>query len=197
MNFNYRNLIVDNIFTKEEIDQIYLHVAQTPEEQKKLVTEFGHIAYFSWLPENIVSTITESARSITNLDIELKELSFARYSTAMNGKPLLFPHLDETFKEPRLTFDIQVKATLDWPLVVEGREYTLKDNQALTFSGTHQIHWRKHIEFTDDDYVDMIFCHFSLVGAEPNTLDQNHYAPLVRAREEWSRKYWAEKESTN
>lgn len=197
MNFNYRNLIVDNIFTKKEIDEIYEHVSKTPEDQKKLVTEFGHVAHFSWLPQNIVDTIVEAARSITNLDIELRELSFARYSTAMGGKPLLFPHLDETFKEPRLTFDIQVDATIDWPLVVEGREFTLKNNQALTFSGTHQVHWRKHIEFSDSDYVDMIFCHFALVGAEINTLGEDHYMPLMKHRDEWTKKYWEEKESTN
>ena len=81
--------------------------------------------------------------------------------------PKLFPHFDG-FPEPRLTFDYQIGSNTSWPLVVEDREYVLKDNQALTFSGTHQIHWRVHKDFSETDYLDMIFFHLKQKNAAPN-----------------------------
>ena len=43
---------------------------------------------------------------------------------------------------------------------------------AAAFSGTHQIHWRKPLEFKDGDFVEMLFCHFSLEDSLPITLDE-------------------------
>lgn len=195
MKFNYKNLVVDNIFTDVEIGDIYKHVDATEDSKRQLIEDFGHIAYYSWLPPHIVDKIITTVQELTNINVELINLSFARYSSASGIEPKLFPHVDETFKEPRLTFDIQVSSTLDWPIIVEGRSFTLKDNQALTFSGTHQIHWRDHVTFGPNDYVDMIFCHFGEVGAEKDTLGDDHYMPLIRRRDILSEKYWQEKEN--
>jgi hypothetical protein len=73
--------------------------------------------------------------------------------------PNLDFHIDSVFTKPMLTFDIQMRSTLDWPIIVNEKEYSLKDNQALTFSGTHQVHSRKPVAFKEDDVCDMIFCH--------------------------------------
>lgn len=162
MQFDYENLVIDNVFSEEEIAQIYDHINSTPEDRKLFVEVFSHTAYLSWMPQNIVDTIVKKAQETIGTPIVLRELSFARYSIVderFNVK--LTPHRDETFREPRLTVDIQLKSNVDWPITVEGRDYQLKDNQALTFAGTHQIHWRPKIEFKDGDFLDMIFCHFS------------------------------------
>lgn len=176
MDYSYRNLIVDSIFSEEDIAKIYGHVNNTSESKKQLEENLGHVAYFSWLPEDIVTKIVSVAQSVSDKRLELRELSFARYEASLT--PRLHPHLDTVFKEPRLTFDIQVGGNVSWDLIVEGRSYTLKNNQALTFSGTHQIHWRPKRIFEDGEYLDMIFCHFSEVGATPNTLGDEHYLPL-------------------
>ena len=55
--------------------------------------------------------------------------------------------------------------------MVSNREFTLKDNEALTFSGTHQVHWRKHKDFDDKDFIEMLFCHFSLENKVPITIE--------------------------
>lgn len=155
------NFIIDNIFTDEEIGVIYNHIDNTPEDKKFLHTAFGHTAYFSWLPDSIIKKIEKVVSENFDKPLVLRELSFARYDTSGGRKPLLFPHFDETFKEQRITIDIQVRSTRPWAIVVEDKPFTLKDNQALVFSGTHQIHWREKVEFADNDCVDMIFCHFS------------------------------------
>jgi hypothetical protein len=68
--------------------------------------------------------------------------------------------------------DVQLKSNINWPIVVEGKEIQLGDNDAVTFSGTHQIHWRAPLEFKDGDFIDMLFCHFSLKDSMPITLNE-------------------------
>lgn len=171
-----KNFIIDNIFTNEEIDQLYEHINNTPEDKKYNHPSFGHTAYFSWVPEAISKKIEKIANDNSDKPLVLRELSFARYDT--NGgtrTPLLFPHYDDPFKEQRITVDIQVKSTLPWAIVVEDESFTLKDNQALVFSGTHQIHWREKASFSDTDYMDMIFCHFSEPLDVAEKISDEHY----------------------
>lgn len=189
MRFDLPNIIVDEIFSDEEIAQIYEHVDNTPKDKQGVVAIFGQTAFHSWLPQNIVDKIVARAQSISDTPIKLRELSFARYSYDSGHKPALIPHTDETFKEPRLTFDIQLKSSRPWAIVVEGVPYTLEDNQALVFAGTHQVHWREKIEFEQDDYMDMIFCHFSADTDEENTLGPDHEALMQSKRDEWFKIY--------
>lgn len=183
------NIIVDNVFTEDEIAQIYEHVDNTPEEKKNYQEVFAHTAYFSWMPDTIVNKIVKVANDNFGSKLVLKELSFARYENSRGMNPLLFPHYDEAFKEQRITFDIQLKASLPWSIIVEDAPYTLKDNQALFFSGTHQVHWREKIVFNKDDYVDMIFCHFS--EENPDTTAEEHYEAMNKKVKLFRDQYYA------
>lgn len=197
--FELENKIVEDIFTEQEIQDIYDHVAHLQQDKGELVEVFSHKAYHGWLPQHIVEKIISKAQSAVDEPIQLEEMSFASYQKYREELPVqLIPHFDETFRERRLTFDIQVRSNRDWPLVVEGREYTLKDNQALIFSGTHQIHWRKKTEFKEGDQVDMIFCHFKPVNVEPNELGpyiqdypnkSKHDKLMTDKRTEWEKFY--------
>jgi hypothetical protein len=185
------NFVIDNIFTDEEISIIYDHVNNTPEEKRYLQDCFGHTAYFSWLPESIIKKIEKVVAENFDMPLVLRELSFARYDTADGKKPALYPHFDETFQEQRVTVDIQVKSTMPWAIVVEDSPYVLKDNQALVFGGTHQIHWREKVEFSDADYVDMIFCHFSepIGVAIPNSPE--HLKEMSEKQQKYRDAYYA------
>lgn len=203
MDTNQPNLIVGPIFTEEEIEAIYNHIDNTPEEQQNLITIFSHKAYHSWLPDSIVEKITAAAQSTTDEKIVLRELSFARYAKFEEDLPVqLPPHSDEGFREPRLTFDIQLKSNRDWAIVVEGRSYLLKDNEALTFSGTHQIHWREQATFQGDDFMDMVFAHFSRADYVPYELghraegfgaQQEHDIIMYEKLEYWQKIYESSK----
>lgn len=189
-NFSINN-IIDGVLDQDDKDKIYSHVSQAGPDQIRFIGEFAQIVYLNWLPQSVVDKLTKIAQETTDVPIELRELSFCRYAKVPDKDvaPNLFPHLDETFKEPRLTLDVQVESTLDWPLVVEGKEFSLKDGQALTFSGTHQVHWRKKVEFSNEDYVDMIFCHFSEVGVDREVLTWEHYGPLLDRRDQIMTEY--------
>lgn len=172
MNFDYKNLIIDNIFTDSEIEDIYKHV-ETAGDRKRFLDYYSQTAYFNWLPQHIVDTIVAKAQATIDTPIMLRELSFARYEKQSDDIPVqLTPHRDETFREPRLTVDIQIKSNIDWLISVEGREYQLKDNQALTFAGTHQVHWRPKRSFKDGEFLDMIFAHFSAKDYTENELGE-------------------------
>lgn len=174
MYYDYENKIVKDVFTEQELADIYAHVNSTPDEQKKFVDYFSHTAHLTWMPDHIVSAIEKRMAAEHDEDLVLRELSFARYSKEQDNIAVqLTPHRDESFEEGRITFDIQVGSNVSWPLVVEGKEFTLEDNQALLFAGTHQVHWRTKREFETGEHVDMIFCHFSSANWENEDLGNN------------------------
>ncbi len=173
------NTIVKDVFTRDEINEIYKAVQNN--SGGDFIKVHAQANTFIQLPDTIIDKVTKIAREITGNDkIEVAEYCHARYNNVTSNcgkyhyKPSLFPHYDETFKEPRFTFDYQINGNVDWPLIVEpDQEFTLKNNEALTFSGTHQIHWRKPQEFADDQFVEMIFFHFSEPGAAPKGEEVN------------------------
>ena len=168
-----KNKIISNIFTEEEIDIIYQHIEQAPESKTFYQKDFSYISYNSVLPEKIIDKIKEIVNHNFDQPLVLRELCFARYKIVSGKNPKLYPHYDDTFNEQRVTFDIQVKASIPWNIIIEETPFLLKDNEALIFSGTDQIHWREKVIFKEDDFVDMIFCHFSEENPEKLSLD--HY----------------------
>lgn len=159
------NKIYKDILTQDEIDQIYKIVESSNVVGTQVVPIYAQKAYHFMLPENITNKIESFVNSISKHRLKLTEISFASYSKEFGDLPLLSPHFDNTFKEPRFTFDVQLKSNISWPIIVRGQSFTLNDNEALIFSGTHQIHWREFREFKDGDFIDMLFCHFSLADS--------------------------------
>jgi hypothetical protein len=165
MKHDEANIVVDNVLTEEEIAQLLDAVNNS--HGHDFVAIHCQTNNFIDIPQNIVDKFTKYARDISGNDnLVLTEFCHSDYKNReVNGKryrPSLFPHYDETFKAPRFTLDYQLRGTLDWPIIVEpDTRLVLKDNQAATFSGTNQIHWREPTEFSDTDSVEMIFCHFS------------------------------------
>lgn len=161
--FETPNEIHDNIFTDQEIEDIYNAIENSNTDNTNLIPIYRQRAYFCNMPQNIRDRVTGLATSIFNQRVRLTEISFANYSKQSGMEdPILSPHFDNTFEEPRLTLDVQLLSNFTWPIVVEGKSISLKNNQATTFSGTHQIHWREYREFKDTDSIDMLFCHFSI-----------------------------------
>jgi hypothetical protein len=175
------NVIVEDIFTQEEINTIYQAVSNN--SGSSFVEPHSQANTFIQLPDSIIDKVTAKARELSgNNNLVVTEYCHARYANVTSHcgkfhfKPSLFPHFDETFKEPRFTFDYQINGNVDWPIVVApDKKFVLKNNQAVTFSGTHQIHWREPLHFTDDQYVEMIFFHFSDPSAEPKSEELNEH----------------------
>jgi len=165
MNPDIENKIIDNIFTEEQINRIYEYVSKCPKEKIKNQNPWGQTVFY--IKEfdsrhdgalDIFETIENIIKKEYGKEMKILGIQFARYDTNSHIMPNLDFHIDSVFTKPMLTFDIQMKSTLDWPIIVKNKEYTLKDNQALTFSGMHQVHSRKPVMFKNNDICDMIFC---------------------------------------
>ena len=158
------NQIYKNVFTEEEIKDLYELIDTQKSEKTTTIPIYAQKVWFEQPPESVVNKIILLANKIYKDPIKLEEISFARYSKEYGDMPILTPHFDNVFSTPRFTVDIQVRSNISWPIVVQDRAFTLKDNEALTFSGTNQVHWREHREFKDGDFIEMIFAHFSVEG---------------------------------
>lgn len=162
-----KNEIYKNVFTNKEIEDLYQAIDIKQREKTSTNPFYAQKTWFVPLPESVINKINSVAKEIYDEPVTLKEVSFARYSKEYGEMPILTPHFDNAFPSPRVTIDIQIKSNIDWPIVVNNQSFTLKDNDALTFSGTNQIHWREYKEFKDDDFIEMIFAHFS-IDSEPS-----------------------------
>lgn len=153
-----RNIISNSKNMKIESstwDDIYLNVVELVEDKW-----FGRVQITlppEEYPEHIVKKLTEAAK---NLDPNCypKYISFARYSLEY-GYPQLTPHMDNPKKESFL-FDIQLDANINWPIVVDGEEFSLENNDILVIDVQRQVHWRKPKKFKNDNYVEMLFVSF-------------------------------------
>lgn len=168
MLIDQENVIIDNFFTVEETESLYDYIDQQPNEIKMVHDRIKYIGYMCGVPDNIFKKVEQVAKSHFDMDLELTEISFSRYIGDSSNTPILKPHIDD-FDGARLTIDIQIKSNTDWSLFVEGEEFFLKDNQALVFAGTHQVHWRDPRVLKDGEQLDMLFCHLTIKDNTDNT----------------------------
>ena len=137
---NLKNFVIDDVLTEDEKLYIYQKIKQASDSNtKKIVATLGHTTYFFDVDEEFKNSLVQKIQKYFDDELVITELSAARYHNSSGFIPKLHPHYDG-FAESRVTFDIQLDSTVDWPIVIEDREFTLKNNQALIFSGTDQIH---------------------------------------------------------
>jgi hypothetical protein len=170
-NQDFRVRIADNVLLPEHIEEIYEIVNNTSEDNTRVQPWAGHKVWDVNFSKEIEDRITSVAQAIVEDEVILDfDYSFARYSPKFGYLCKLFPHYD-TRDSQRITFDIQLRASEPWSVVVENIPYPLEDNQALMFAGTQQIHWREDKNISPDAEIDMIFCH--LVYKKSRPLDDN------------------------
>jgi hypothetical protein len=180
-NQDFEPIIVDNIFTPEQIAKIYDVVNSTPEENTALKTWAGHKAWHVRLGADIEEAINVHVRKLFGDKLYLnQDYSFARYDQSYGYKAKLFPHTDMRDSQ-RITFDIQLHADEPWAVIVEDKHYFLKDNQALLFAGTQQPHWREKKDIAFESKIDMIFCHLEYKDPQPYD-DHQHNVLFERTR---------------
>lgn len=170
-NQDFEPRVVSNVLLPKHIEEIYSTIANLPEEKTRVQPWAGHKIWDTTFSKEIEDRISAVAQSVLGDGVVLNyDYSFARYSKKFGYECKLFPHYD-TRESQRITFDIQLRASEPWAVVVENKSFTLEDNQALIFAGTQQIHWRENIQISEDAEIDMIFCHLEYV--DPKPLDEN------------------------
>ncbi len=182
------NKIIKNILSEEQIKKVYEVVDSTPDDRTRLQTRLGHKAYLVGLGDDIKKRLESVVQEHYGKDWVLNDYQFARYSKKYGYEPKLYAHFDDAFQTHRLTLDVQVHSTVSWPIVVEGKEFLLNDNEGVVFSGTDQIHWRTNLELSDDDVVDMIFCHCENINDPRNPITKEHLDEMHKREKIWADK---------
>lgn len=182
------NKIIKEIFNEDQIRHIYEVVNSTSDEMTILQKRLGHKAYLVGLGEDIRLHLESIVQKYYGEDWILNDYQFARYSKKFGYEPKLYPHYDDAFDHHKLTLDIQLYSTVSWPIVVEGDEFVLNNNDGVVFSGTDQIHWRSPLELSEDDIVDMVFCHCEKKPEFNDIITMEHKADMKEKEMNWSKK---------
>jgi len=128
---NLENFVIDDVLTEDEKTYVYEKIKEANERNsKKIVATLGHTTYFFDVSEDFKNKIIAKIQKYFNDELVITELSAAKYHNATGFVPKLHPHYDG-FSESRVTFDIQLDSTIEWPIVVEGKEFTLKNGSEL------------------------------------------------------------------
>lgn len=88
---------------------------------------------------------------------------YCEYNTKY-GQMSLPIHRDRN--KDNLCFDYQISSNVDWPIIIDGKEYSLKDNSAITMRPRIQDHGRTVTEFEEDSFVKMLFTFWRKRGIE-------------------------------
>jgi hypothetical protein len=171
-NQDFNPLVVSDVLLPEHIVEIYETIANLPEEKTRIQPWAGHKIWDTSFSKSLEDRISSVAQSVLGNNVRLNyDYSFARYSKKFGYECKLFPHYD-TRESQRMTFDIQLRASEPWAIIVENKKFLLQDNQALIFAGTQQIHWRENIQILEDAEIDMLFCHLEYTDSKPLDKDQ-------------------------
>lgn len=107
----------------------------------------------------LLNSKTNQAREIFKSDTLLPTYSFF---VEYFGNASLMKHKD--MNACTYTLDLCLYQTEPWDLWIEGKNYTLLENEALAYYGEAQEHWREKIPNPESQVISMIFLHY----AEPN-----------------------------
>ena len=145
----------------ENVDELYSYINN--KDNPRISEGTGYFAYFLDMPQRVRDRLIGIAISETmdqEIDFTPKDIGFhiARYTLDSNFPPKLDPHTDKFVEYPCVIISIQLDSNISWPLAVNEDVYELDRNQAIIFSGSHQIHWRPEREFKDGEYIDVLLC---------------------------------------
>lgn len=185
------NILIEHIFTEEEYSHLYNNINNTPQSRISRVADTGYFAIGDPIDEKLDTVILNHLEKITGTKLKKYMAHHARYTKDQSSAPILRPHYDVGLEFATVSLSIVLNTTIDWDIFAEGTKFNAKTNQAVTFSGSHQIHWRPTIEFGDNDYYDIIVCQYMEIDPIPITDEhrRNMENRLMKVLREWELDY--------
>lgn len=144
------------------------------------VDSLGYIAYIGKFNQEFVNHIKTLVEEKVQMPLQGGGIHFARYTNKSGSKPQLPVHFDMSLDSPHLTLSVQLDTTMDWELCAYQHSATLAKNEALVFSGSHQLHWRPEQEFSDEDYFDILVCQFKV---NDDKLPEDHFKNMFELKD--------------
>jgi hypothetical protein len=192
---NLKPKLITNLFTEEEYASLYdqINKYSAIPEYVRVVDELGYTSTGLFLNNDISSVLWKKIGTELGISIERISTHYARYSLQSGHKPLLMPHYDRALTKSMFSLAIVLDSTFDWDIYVEGEKFVPRKNDAVLFSGSHQVHWRPDVEFKEDDYYDIVVCQFEEQTQEDLTLSEKHIEAMNERNGlwclEWERLY--------
>lgn len=196
--YDFEPILIDNVFTDQELFSIYdtrFRVAPEcilPDGSQYVFADesCGYITCVYPLKESIRNKIENIIQDNVPIKVKSDGNHIPRYTLESGSKPQLRPHYDVGMKTASFTLSIQLDSTKSWDLYVKDKCFNLKKNQAVLFSGSHQIHWRPDIEFSENDYYDIIVCQAIEDSDDPIILDNEHKEKMQKDVNSFLEKYF-------
>ena len=177
---------IDNFFTQDLMDLVYENVYETM--QKGLDEQndkYAHMFKFAnngfitlskgWDPK-IREAVKNKGQELGQNFIDDKNVAmiFARYSPDSGNPPTLTPHADVVANKIIYTATVKLKSSKQWDFYVKDTKFEmLNEGSSVWFTGNQDVHWRPDLEFSPDDYYDILLCQvWSDIENEP--YPENH-----------------------
>lgn len=184
---NLKPKLITNLFTEEEYASLYdqINKYSAIPEYVRVVDELGYTSTGLFLNNDISSVLWKKIGTELGISIERISTHYARYSLQSGHKPLLMPHYDRALTKSMFSLAIVLDSTFDWDIYVEGEKFVPRKNDAVLFSGSHQVHWRPDVEFKEDDYYDIMVCQFEEDTEENLVLTSDHKERMDEINGQW------------
>lgn len=126
-------------------------------DPKKIVHMSRQLVEFD-CPKEVEEVMDSYAKPFYKEDLVLCHYNYIRYDLEYgDGKyvPMLPPHIDAD--ENLVTFNFQIGGNIDdWQLVVAGKHYDLKTNDAVVFSAVNHVHWRPKRKWKPGEFLEIV-----------------------------------------
>jgi hypothetical protein len=178
-----QNFIIQNVFNDDQLSHINDILKKN--EQNILLDrpQFGRTRYdfkSKDLGIDLILFLNKTAKKY-NKNLNFIGCYYSEYSLKY-GTPELAIHTDRT--SATFTIDYQLDANIDWDVYVEGIPFSLKNNQAVTINVNSQAHWRPRKNFSEGEYLKMIYFHFADKSIkEPRILSNEE---ILLLQEKWN-----------
>ena len=166
------NQIIKNFFTLEEVNKIehYINTKVKTSPMFYLQPELGRqyasiaerfmVDCIGGFPQDILDKLTNFTETFFGVsNLQIFDIIMIRYSNEFGLIPHLPEHKDNGVIK-KYTIDYQHNGNIDWPLLIDGKEYLLENNDIVTFLGSNQMHGRPDRIFKDKEYLENIFFQF-------------------------------------
>lgn len=195
---------IDNFFTQNELDELnniikngkniepyeYIKNEQLKNPNleetynrfapKKIASMSRMLLEFEF-PNYFIKKFDNIAIPLYKEDIKITHWNYIEYNLKYNDNtgvnPNLPPHIDAD--ENLITINCQLNANTDWDLFIDGKRYSLKNNQAIIFSAVNQVHWRPKKIFKEGEFVEILSIDYCPSNSYRHTNQINPIDPFI------------------
>ena len=169
--YNYQSTKINYPISQDLVKQIYNEIEEkgfydfieSEETISDIFIKAPFIGYVLYQIQNqdTRAKLQDLAEKTFNVKMHGGQITFARYTNKSGGRPTLHSHYDKFGEYPTLAISIQLNNRIkDWQINIDDSSHYMGRDRAVTYSGTHQVHSRPYVEFTDEMYCDVILCQF-------------------------------------